>query len=109
MSGYAATPQMNPREDRNGVARPTWLLPTPPRTDEYERQTADVGAFELRRTTLRLMRGENLSYADAETFLGSLLNPAASDAQVAAALAALAGKGAAVEEPAGLAQAVRIR
>jgi len=109
MSGYAATPQMNPREDRNGVARPTWLLPTPPRMDEYERQTADVGDFELRRTTLRLMRGENLSYADAEKFLGSLLNPAATDAQVAAALAALAVKGETVEELAGMAQAMRNR
>src|SRR5438477_11760395 len=100
---------MNPREDRNGVARPTWLLPTPPRMDEYERQTADVGDFELRRTTLRLMRGENLSYADAEKFLGSLLNPAATDAQVAAALAALAVKGETVEELAGMAQAMRNR
>jgi len=109
MIANAAIPQMNPTKDKNDVARPRWLLPTPPRTDELQRQTIDVGDFELRQMTLRLMRGENLSRAEAEKFLGALLNPAATDAQVAAALAVLAVKGETVEELAGMAEAMRNR
>src|SRR5205807_7848804 len=95
--------------DKNGVARPRWLLPTPPRTDEFQREAIDVGDFELRQMTLRLMRGENLSRAEAGKFLAALLNPAATDAQVAAALAVLAVKGETVEELAGMAEAMRNR
>src|SRR6266567_2659308 len=97
MIGDAAIPQMNPKKVNNGIARPRWLLPTPPRTDEFQRETIDVGDFELRQMTLRLMRGENLSRAEAGKFLEALLNPAATDAQVAAALAVLAVKGETVE------------
>src|SRR5947208_3037921 len=100
---------MNLKKDKNGVARPRWLLPTPPRTDEFQREAIDVGDFELRQMTLRLMRGENLSRAEAGKFLAALLNPAATDAQVAAALAVLAVKGETVEELAGMAQAMRNR
>ena len=100
---------MNPNKDQKGVARPRWLLPTPPRTDEFQRETIDVGDFELRQMTLCLMRGENLSRAEAEKFLGALLNTGATDAQVAAALAVLAVKGETVEELAGMAQAMRNR
>src|SRR5260370_23846587 len=109
MIGDAAIPQMNPKKDENGVARPRWLLPTPPRTDEFQREAIDVGDFELRQMTLCLMRGENLSRAEAEKFLVALLNPRATDAQVAAALAVLAVKGETVEELAGMAQAMRNR
>src|SRR5436309_6504220 len=100
---------MNLKKDKNGVARPRWLLPTPPRTDELQREAIDIGDFELRQMTLCLMRGENLSRAEAEKFLEALLSPAATDAQVAAALAVLAVKGETVEELAGMAQAMRNR
>ena len=100
---------MNLKKDKKGVARPRWLLPTPPRTDEFRRETIDVGDFELRQMTLCLMRGENLSRAEAGKFLEALLNPGATDAQVAAALAVLAVKGETVEELAGMAEAMRAR
>jgi anthranilate phosphoribosyltransferase len=109
MIANVAIPQMNPNKDQNGVARPRWLLPTPPRTDEFQRETIDVGDFELRQMTLCLMRGENLSRAEAGKFLGALLNPGATDVQVAAALAVLAVKGETVEELAGMAEAMRNR
>src|SRR5437867_11975399 len=59
--------------------------------------------------TTRLMRGENLARGEAANFLNALLNPAATDAQVAAALAVLAAKGETVEELAGMAEAMRNR
>src|SRR5438309_2758280 len=100
---------MNLKKDKNGVARPRWLLATPLRTDEFQREAIDVGDFELRQMTLCLMRGENLSRAEAGKFLAVLLNSAATDAQVAAALAVLAVKGETVEELAGMAEAMRNR
>ena len=102
-------PRINPTKDKDEVARPRWLLPTPPRTDEFQHKAIDVGDFELRQMTLCLMRGENLSRAEAEKFLEALLNPGATDAQVAAALAVLAVKGETVEELAGMAEAMRER
>src|SRR5436190_4652083 len=102
-------PRINPTKDKDEVARPRWLLPTPPRTDEFQHKAIDVGDFELRQMTLCLMRGENLSRAEAEKFLVALLNPGATDAQVAAALAVLAVKGETVEELAGMAEAMRNR
>src|SRR5439155_378607 len=107
MIGDAATQQMNPKEHTNGVTRPGWLLPASPRTDEFQREAIDVGDFELRQMTLCLMRGENLSRAEAGKFLVALLNPGATDTQVAAALAVLAVKGETVEELAGMAEAMR--
>ena len=68
-----------------------------------------AGDFELRELTLRLMRGENLSRAEAGNFLGCLLNPIATDAQIAAALTSLAVKGETFEELAGIAEAMRNR
>jgi anthranilate phosphoribosyltransferase len=59
--------------------------------------------------TLRLMRGENLSRIEAGNFLSALLNPAATDGQVAAALAVLAVKGETVDELAGMAETMRNR
>ena len=101
--------KMNPQRNQRKSARPVWLLPTPSRTDEIARRASDIGDFELRETTLRLMRGENLARTEAAHFLNALLNPAATDAQVAAALAVLAVKGETVEELAGMAEAMRNR
>ena len=59
--------------------------------------------------TMRLMRGENLLRSEAANFLSALLDPAATDAQVAGALTVLAAKGETVEELAGMAEAMRNR
>ena len=64
---------------------------------------------DLREMTRRLMRAENLSRAEAREFLSALINPAVTDAQVAAALAVLAVKGETVDELAGMAEAMRER
>jgi hypothetical protein len=104
------TPQkMSEEEMKRSSAQPVWLLPTPPRKDELEHRARNIGDFELRQATLRLMRGENLSRAEAGNFLSSLLNHAATDAQIAAALAILAVKGETVDELAGMAEAMRNR
>lgn len=84
--------------------RPTWLLPTPSRVDEPR-----LGDQTLRGMTLRLMRGENLQREEAHDFLAALLSDEATDAQIAAALSALAIKGETVEELAGMAEAMRER
>jgi anthranilate phosphoribosyltransferase len=55
------------------------------------------------------MRGENLSRAEAGLLLDALLDTAATDAQIAAALIALKLKGETVEELAGLAEGMRAR
>jgi anthranilate phosphoribosyltransferase len=93
---------------RRETQRPAWLLPTPSRRDELG-QSAAAGNANLRELTLRLMRGENLSRADAVALLTALLDPAATDAQIASALTALAMKGETVEELAGMAEAMRAR
>jgi anthranilate phosphoribosyltransferase len=69
----------------------------------------DIADLKLRETTLRLMHRQNLSRAEATNFLECLLNPAATDAQIAAALIALAVKGETVDELAGMAEAMRNR
>jgi anthranilate phosphoribosyltransferase len=79
------------------------LLPTPARRDE----TASGGS--LRALLLRLMRGENLRREEATLLLDALLAGEATDAQIAAALVALAVKGETVEELAGMAAAMRAR
>jgi anthranilate phosphoribosyltransferase len=81
---------------------PSWLPTTAARRDGR----ADS---PLRELTLRLMRGEDLRRAEAEALLDALLDGAATDAQIAAALVALAVKGETVEELAGLASAMRRR
>jgi anthranilate phosphoribosyltransferase len=83
--------------------RPAWLLPTPARRDEAQ---TNVG---LRSLLLRLMRGEDLQRAEANSLLDALLDGEATDAQIAAALVALAVKGETVEELAGMAAAMRSR
>jgi anthranilate phosphoribosyltransferase len=91
-------------ENRQQNSRPPWLLPTPARRDA---PAAD--ASQLREFTLRLMRGQNLRREEAAAFLGALLDGGATDAQIGAALVALAVKGETVEELAGLASAMRAR
>src|SRR5215467_3065840 len=70
---------------------------------------SETGSLELRETTMRLVRGENLSRAEAANLLDALLDPVASDSQIAAALTALTTKGETVEELAGMAQSMRDR
>src|SRR3989440_10951678 len=89
-------------DEAQNNARPGWLLPTPARRDEPKRSP-------LREFTLRLMRGENLRREEAAALLDALLEGGATDAQIGAALVALAVKGETVEELAGLASAMRSR
>jgi anthranilate phosphoribosyltransferase len=63
----------------------------------------------LRDSLASLMRGDNLSRLDAGLLLDALLDGAATDAQIAAALIALKLKGETVEELAGLAEGMRAR
>ena len=70
---------------------------------------SEVGNFELRELTARLMRGESLSRVEAANFLDCLLNPIATDTQIAAALTSLAAKGETFDELAGMAEAMRSR
>lgn len=69
----------------------------------------ETGKLDLRETTMRLMRGENLSRIEAANFLDALLDPSATDTQIAAALIALTAKGETVDELAGMAEAMRAR
>ena len=85
------------------ASRPAWLLPTPGRRDEPQQDSS------LRTLLLRLMSGENLQRLEAGQLLGALLDGEATDAQIAAALVALAVKGETVEELAGMAAAMRER
>ena len=57
----------------------------------------------------RLVRREDLTRDEAEQLLESLLDPEATDAQIAAALVALAAKGETVEELTGMAAGLRSR
>jgi anthranilate synthase component 1 len=70
---------------------------------------SEISDSDLRELTLRLMRGENLSRAEAANFLDCLLDPISTDAQIAAALTSLAVKGETFDELAGIAQAMRNR
>src|SRR5262245_19725860 len=67
----------------------------------------ETGKLDLRETTMRLERGENLSRTEASNFLDALLDPAATDSHIAAALVALTAKGETVDELAGMAEAMR--
>jgi anthranilate phosphoribosyltransferase len=69
----------------------------------------ETGNLDLRETTMRLVRGENLARTEAANFLDALLDPAATDTQIAAALIALTAKGETVDELAGIAEAMRER
>ena len=71
--------------------------------------TSNSTGNSLRTFLSRLTRGEDLSRADAAQLLEALLDSAATDAQIAAALIALKLKGETVEELAGLAEGMRAR
>ena len=86
--------------EKYNLSRPMWLLPTPQRTDEI----ADKG---LRGLLLNLMQGKNLNRQEAAYLLNQLLDGEATDAQISAALVALAIKGETTEELAGMAEAMR--
>ena len=86
------------------AARARWLLPTPARRDEPA-----APDLSLRALTLRLMRGESLRRDESAALLDALLDSSSTDAQIAAALVALAVKGETVEELAGMASAMRAR
>jgi len=77
----------------------------PSRNGKHRCKPGEGGDSELRDLTLRLMRGENLNRTEAGNFLGCLLNPGATDAQIAAALTSLAVKGETSDELAGIAEA----
>jgi anthranilate phosphoribosyltransferase len=79
----------------------------PPQRGKRGCNATELGDFKLRELTLRLMRGQNLSHAEAKNFLGCLLNPVATDVQIAAALTSLAVKGETFDELAGMAEAMR--
>ncbi len=83
--------------------RPSWLLPTPARRDEINPETP------VRALLIRLMRGEDLSRKDAALLFGAAMDERATDAQIAAALVALAVKGETVDELSGMAEAMRAR
>ena len=95
------------RAMRKALAMATRI--TPSRRGECGCNASDIGDFKLHELTLRLMRGENLSRAEAGNFLDCLLNPVATDAQIAAALTSLAVKGESFDELAGIAEAMRNR
>jgi anthranilate phosphoribosyltransferase len=71
-------------------------------------ETTQTDLF-LRALLSRLMRGESLRSDEAANLLDALLDGEASDAQIGAALVALAIKGETVEELAGMATAMRLR
>jgi anthranilate phosphoribosyltransferase len=83
--------------------RPSWLLPTPARRDE------DGSQAGVRELLVRLMRGEDLSRHDAAKLFGAAIDDGATDAQIGAALVALAVKGETVDELSGMAEAMRTR
>ena len=63
----------------------------------------------LRHHLIRLLNRENLTRIESAEFLEAMLQDDATDAQIAAALVALAAKGETVEELAGMAEALRAR
>ncbi|MCW5959330.1 MAG: anthranilate phosphoribosyltransferase [Pyrinomonadaceae bacterium] len=87
-------------QEKYNKSRPNWLLPTPKREDEPPIEG-------LRGLLLNLMQGKNLSRSEAAYLLNQLLTGEATDAQISAALVALAVKGETIEELAGMAEAMR--
>lgn len=88
--------------EKYSTVRPQWLLPTPRRNDEPE-------PTGLRGLILNLMQGKNLTRKESAAMLDQLLEGEATDAQISAALVALAVKGETVEELAGMAESMRRR
>ena len=88
------------KAEKYSIKRPVWLLPTPKRVDEPPIKG-------LRGLLLNLMQGKNLNRHEAAELLNNLLDGEATDAQISAALVALAVKGETIEELAGMAEAMR--
>lgn len=86
-----------------GRGRPSWLLPTPARRDQAAEESP------VRALLVRLMRGEDLSRDEAALFFNAAMSDGATDAQIGAALVALAVKGETVAELTGMAEAMRAR
>jgi anthranilate phosphoribosyltransferase len=101
--------RINQKGTERESARPVWFLSGRSRTNEGTGPASEVGNLDLRQMTMRLMGGENFARSEAADFLNTLVSPTATDAQVAAALIALAAKGETVEELAGMAEAMRNR
>ncbi|MFN2500848.1 MAG: anthranilate phosphoribosyltransferase [Pyrinomonadaceae bacterium] len=78
-----------------------WLLSAPVSATNAK---ADTPLFPY---LMRLIRGEDLSAADAAAFFDALIDVNANPAQIAAALAALTSKGETFEELAGMASVMR--
>src|ERR1051325_2163038 len=72
-----------------------------------QEMVSKTGNLDLRQMTVGLVRGVNLPRGEAAHFLDDLLDPIATDAQIAAALMALTAKGETLEELAGMAEAMR--
>lgn len=86
-----------------GHRRPAWLLPTPARRDDSEMESP------VRALLVRLMRGQDLSRLEAASLFGAAMDERATNAQIGAALVALAIKGETVDELTGMAEAMRAR
>ena len=78
--------------------------------DQRDNSKSASGDEPSLRTFLpRLVRGENLSSSEAASLLNAMLGATASDAQIAAALTALATRGETVDELFGMAEVMRER
>ena len=84
----------------------TWLRHVPAPQNGGSEPVTNSG---LRLLLLRLMRGDDLQRGEAAELLDALLDDQATNAQIAAALTALAMKGETIEELAGMAGAMRAR
>src|SRR5437867_13129103 len=82
-------------------------MPMSQRLDESSAAKTEI--LTLKNFLTRLTSGQNLSRNEAAHFLDALLDSAATDAQIAAALIALKLKGETVDELAGLAEGMRAR
>ena len=82
---------------------PAWVKPKAPQASPIKPGNA------LQEMLSRLMRGDSLARNEAGCFLNELTGEAATDAQISAALVALAIKGETVEELAGIASEMRSR
>jgi anthranilate phosphoribosyltransferase len=83
--------------------------PDPSTRKDRHHQPGEMHGLTLRQATLRLIQGNDLSRAEAADFVECLLSPSTTDAQIAAALVALAVKGETVDELTGIAEAIRKR
>lgn len=83
--------------------RPPRLFPIPARRDAAKTDSS------LRELLTRLMRGEDLSRAQAAQLLEEILQERTGDAEIGAVLVALSIKGETVEELTGMAEALRAR